>query len=131
MQVQGCSNDSMRLGRFARFVWWFVVHWGGLPGLSGGLWFPATNARFRRWPGACAHLKCKRTMRPRSRCATQQPPPPQVVHCRRILKWTYAIAYYTFEETVSGCPAWNELSDPKLAHLSLCWWGGNSWGCSS
>lgn len=29
-------------------------------------------------------------------------PPPQVVHCRRVLKWTYAIAYYTFEETVGG-----------------------------
>lgn len=24
-------------------------------------------------------------------------PLPQVVHCRRILKWTYATAYYTFE----------------------------------
>ncbi len=33
----------------------------------------------------------------------------QVVHCRRVLKWTYAIAYYTFEETVSGSPL---SSDP-------------------
>lgn len=36
------------------------------------------------------------------------PPPVQVVHCRRVLKWTYAIAYYTFEETVGGlaCLVW-------------------------
>lgn len=33
------------------------------------------------------------------------PPPPQVVHCRRVLKWTYATAYYTFEESAGASAA--------------------------
>ena len=38
--------------------------------------------------------------------------PPQVVHCRRVLKWTYAIAYYTFEETVGGVSADDATAAP-------------------
>ncbi|KAI7836399.1 hypothetical protein COHA_009731 [Chlorella ohadii] len=37
----------------------------------------------------------------------------QVVHCRRVLKWTYAIAYYTFEETAGAS---KEARDQMAQH---------------
>ena len=77
---------------------------------------------------------------PPSRTHVHVPPPAlshrlQVVHCRRILKWTYSTAFYSFEEEAG---AGKEARERLAQHQEFfefnqvgCWWGWGARGQSA
>lgn len=62
---------------------------------------------------------------------TNQPAPrrptPQVVHCRRILKWTYATAFYTFEEPAGASKEAKERMAQHQEFFEFNQVGGRVW----
>ena len=80
MQVQGCWNDNMRLGRFARFVWWFVV-----PGDKRA--FQALARGMRPYEMQAYHAPSIAVCHPTTAAPAggALPPHPQVDVCHRLL----------------------------------------------
>lgn len=76
--------------------------------------------------------RTRRAARPAASCPA---PPPQVVHCRRVLKWTYATAYYTFEESAGASAAARQRMAQHQEFFEFnqarcggcCWVEGGRW----